>query len=70
MTQKIKIALLAILFTCTASLVQAQPGGDPNDPDPNNTDIPFDGGLSLIAAASIAYAAKKGYDKRKMKREK
>lgn len=56
--------LLALVFACTASLVQAQPPDDPGvDPDP--VPVPFDGGISLVVAAGIAYAAKKGYDKRK-----
>lgn len=69
--QKIKLLIVAFLLTCTVSIVKAQPGGDPDDPDPNQprTDIPFDGGLSLVAAAGIAYAAKKGYEKRKAKKE-
>ena len=67
-TKKIKLIhlLLAIVLTCTASLVQAQPPDDPGkDPDP--VPIPFDGGISLVVAAGIAYAAKKGFDKRKNK---
>ena len=27
--------------------------------------VPFDGGLSLLVAAGVGYAAKKGYNKRK-----
>lgn len=64
---KLRYVLLALLLTCATSLLNAQPPGDPGDdpdpPPPNN--IPFDGGLSLVVAAGIAYAAKKGYDKRK-----
>jgi len=66
-TKKSKLVhgLLALAFTCTTSLVQAQPPDDPGlDPDPPQQ-IPFDGGISLIVAAGIAYAAKKGHDKRK-----
>jgi hypothetical protein len=64
--QKIKLALLAFALTGAAICVQAQPddpGGDPDPPPP--TQIPFDGGLSLVLAAGVAYAAKKGFDKRK-----
>ena len=39
------------------SLAQPDPGGDP--------DVPIDGGLSILIAAGIGYAAKKGYEKRK-----
>jgi hypothetical protein len=56
--------LLMIVFTCTALLAQADPGDGGDDPD-RNAQIPFDGGISLVVAAGIAYAAKKGYDKRK-----
>jgi hypothetical protein len=73
--QKIKLGLLALMLTCAATITQAQGGpGDPGDPggdpDPNgSTRIPFDGGLSLVAAAGIAYVAKKGIEKRKQKKE-
>lgn len=64
-TKKIKFVhlLLAIALSCTASVVNAQDPGDPGD-DPDRQ-VPFDGGISLVVAAGIAYAAKKGYDKRK-----
>lgn len=73
--QKMKIGLLALLLTCAGTVTQAQGGpggpGDPGgDPDPGgSTRIPFDGGLSLVAAAGIAYVAKKGIEKRKQKKE-
>ena len=59
---------LALALTVAPSLLMAQgsPGDPGQDPDPQ---IPFDGGLSLIAAAGIAYAAKKGYDKKKVNKE-
>jgi hypothetical protein len=69
---KIKTFLLTRLAMCVALclpaiIVLAQ--GDPGiDPDPGNG-VPFDGGLSLLVAAGIGYAAKKGYDKRKRKQE-
>jgi hypothetical protein len=69
--QKIKLALLAFVLMGAATVVQAQGGpGDPGlDPDPPPpTEIPFDGGLSLVLAAGVAYAAKKGFDKRKKHR--
>lgn len=55
--------LLVLLLIGTTTLTRAQggPGGPGPDPDPS---VPFDGGLSLVVAAGIAYAAKKGYDKR------
>jgi hypothetical protein len=67
---KIKTFLLRSVAMCTAlclcgiaTLAQGDPG---IDPDPGNG-VPFDGGLTLLIAAGIGYAAKKGYDKRKRK---
>ena len=64
--------LFVVLLTCTVSLANAQgpggPGGPGPDPDPG-TSVPFDGGLSLVVAAGIAYAAKKGYDKKAQARK-
>ncbi|RYF83058.1 MAG: hypothetical protein EON98_10710 [Chitinophagaceae bacterium] len=59
-----KLTLLAFTLSVMATAVQAQPGGGgTGNPDPPR--IPFDGGLSLVVAAGIAYAAKKGIAKRK-----
>ncbi len=56
-----KLACLIFLFNI--AYLYAQPGeevgGDPN------AKIPVDGGVSLLAAAGIAYGAKKMVDKRK-----
>jgi len=61
---KMKLMLLAVALSVTATTIQAQgPGGPGGGPDPNR--IPIDGGLSLVVAAGIAYAAKKGIEKRK-----
>ena len=59
---KILTLLAATFLSCSLSLVQAQ--GDPGE-DPDPTNVPIDGGLSLLIAAGVGYAAKKGYDKRK-----
>lgn len=57
---------LMIVVLSMPMLLWAQ--GDPgDDPDPA---VPFDGGLSLLIAAGVGYAAKKGYDKRKKNRAK
>lgn len=54
-----------IMLICLSLPILLLAQGDPgDDPDPG-VDIPFDGGLSLLIAAGIGYAAKKGYDKRK-----
>jgi hypothetical protein len=69
---KLKTFLLTRLALCTGLclttvLAVAQGLGDPGgDPDPGQG-VPFDGGLTLLIAAGIGYAAKKGYDKRKRK---
>ncbi|RYY77700.1 MAG: hypothetical protein EOO69_13620 [Moraxellaceae bacterium] len=57
-----KLMLLALGLSISATTIQAQGGPGPN---PNPPRIPFDGGLSLVVAAGIAYAAKKGIAKRK-----
>lgn len=78
-----KRGFLFLLLTVTAALLSTGPllaqrrfGAPPQVPgapiDNSNstsvpTDVPFDGGLSLVAAAGIAYAAKKGYNKRKQR---
>ncbi|HUC82742.1 MAG TPA: hypothetical protein VMR70_17670 [Flavisolibacter sp.] len=62
--QKMKLALVTLMLMSATVVVQAQGPGDP-DGDPDPTEIPFDGGLSLVVAAGVAYAAKKGIDKRK-----
>lgn len=50
-----------LMMLCTFSFAHAQsdPGGDPD------AGIPIDGGVSLVIAAAIGYAAKKGMDKRR-----
>ena len=61
--KKIRTLLTVGFLSCALSVVQAQGPGDPGgDPDPN---IPLDGGLSLLIAAGIGFAAKKAYDTRK-----
>ena len=58
--------LMLMLICLPTILVLAQ--GDPGD-DPDQG-VPFDGGLSLLIAAGIGYAAKKGYDQRKLNKAK
>jgi hypothetical protein len=40
-----------------------------DQPHRGTTSAPFDGGLSLLIAAGVGYASKKGYDKRKKQKE-
>ena len=68
-SMKIKTGILNFMITvalmCLPTvliLAQGGPGDPGEDPDPA---VPFDGGLTLLIAAGIGYAAKKGYDKRK-----
>lgn len=54
--------VMTIMFS--PSSAWAEPGGGGPDPDPG-TQVPFDGGISLLIAAGVGYAVKKRYDKRK-----
>jgi hypothetical protein len=57
---------MTLFLTCLPTillLAQGDPGGDPDE------NAPFDGGISLLVAAGIGYAVKKGYDKRKRNKE-
>jgi hypothetical protein len=51
-----------LLLTCTPLLAQP-PIGNPDQ------EVPIDGGASLLAAAGIAYGAKKLFDSRKEKQQ-
>jgi hypothetical protein len=56
--------LLVVAITFTPALVHAQladPGDDPDEP----TEVPFDGGISILVAAGVAYGLKKKYDAKK-----
>ena len=66
-TKYISTLIIIIAFSCLPSLSQAQrgPGGDPDA----NTEIPFDGGLTLVLAAGAGYAIKKARDKRKREKD-
>lgn len=61
---KVRTLLTAVVLVCALSYApslkaQPDPGGDPD------TEVPIDGGVSLLVAAGVAYGAKKAYDKRK-----
>lgn len=62
------VATLCILSLATSISLFAQGGGGPV-PDPTPTsgtnNVPIDGGISLLAAAGVAYGAKKLHDARK-----
>jgi len=55
------LAGLALLFTLAAA---AQPGGGGPEPGPGNggggaTDVPLDGGVSLLLASGVAYGLRR-----------
>jgi hypothetical protein len=51
----IQLSILMIVCLCLPSIIFAQgdPGGDPD------VTVPVDGGLSILAAAGVAYGVKK-----------
>lgn len=63
------LTLFAAFVLACSTHVQAQGGpGDPGDPggDPGGTtDIPLDGGVSLLVAAAVGFGIKKVYDRKK-----
>jgi hypothetical protein len=63
---KTKIKLICLFMALMATLTFTTAQAQFEDPDPA---IPFDGGLSLIIAAGVAYAAKKGYDKKNKQKQ-
>ncbi len=60
---KMRRLLTVVILSGLCSLAQAQGPGDPGG-DPGGS-VPIDGGLSLLIAAGIGYAAKKKYDAKK-----
>ena len=60
--KKVLFSSLAVLaMVLFAQVVLASVSTPPTPPTPT----PIDGGLTLLIGGGIAYAAKKGYDKRK-----
>ena len=59
------ILIAAINFTPVIGHAQGNPGdpgdGDP-DGNPDTTNVPFDGGISILVAAGVAYGLKKRHD--------
>jgi hypothetical protein len=62
--QKIVTILSFMIAFMLPLALMAQPGNPGPDPDPQ---VPIDGGLSLLVAAGIGYAAKRAHDKKKEK---
>ena len=63
MKKKVIQTFFMAALLCTFSIAHAQ--GGPGDPGTDPDGIPIDGGLSLVIAAAVGYAAKKGIEKRK-----
>ena len=66
---KLRTLLTTLIIVCClmyAPSLSAMPGDPGPDPD---TDVPLDGGVSILVAAGIAYGAKKAHDKRKKEKQ-
>ncbi|WP_410222150.1 PID-CTERM protein-sorting domain-containing protein [Pedobacter sp.] len=64
--KKIVYVFLGLLVLTTTVHAQGFPCPDPDEPcDPDDVNVPFDGGASLLIAAGVAYGLKKINDKRK-----
>ena len=62
---KLKLLLIIGMIT-TPGILLGQPGGDDDD---DVTDVPFDGGVSLLVAAGVGYGLKKAHDKKKAEKK-
>ncbi len=56
MKQYFKLLLIISIFIFSATLAMAQPL------PPDDADVPIDGGVSILAAAGLAYGVKKYRD--------
>ena len=63
---KALVAALGFMFLTVSSYAFDIP---PKCLPGQTTSAPFDGGISLLIAAGIGYASKKGYDKRQKRNE-
>ena len=67
--------LLVVFAMFSSAYVKAQGPCDPFDPAPGcdeydpDTNVPIDGGASILVAAGVAYGLKKIHDKRKQNKE-
>ncbi len=59
MKSKIVYLVLIILTLCLAPQIVSAQIAPPDDP----TDVPIDGGISLLLAAGVGYGVKKARDK-------
>jgi hypothetical protein len=64
-TSMLKMVLVsALTFTALMSQAAIKPRPRPHVKAPVHHDAPFDGGVTLLIAAAIAYGIKKAYDSR------
>ncbi len=64
MKRKSLFTVIIVMLLGSASLFAQTPGGGLED-DPDATQAPIDGGVSLLIAAGVAYGAKKAHEHRK-----
>ena len=74
MTKKLRLILIMGMITVPTFLMAQQPGLDtlPNPGEGgggDTTDAPFDGGVSLLVAAGVAYGVKKVHEKKKAEKD-
>lgn len=70
MTIKKMLVIAAIAIGPIALHAQLpDPGGGYTGGDPDQTPVPFDGGLSLVIAAGVGFGVKKAYQARKQKKQ-
>lgn len=67
---RFKLLLLICIMSVPVILVAQPPVAQPPDfpEDTNDAELPFDGGVSLLVAAGVAYGLKKANDKRKLEK--
>ena len=62
MNKQLFVYVILLFAMVIPNLLMAQ-----GPPDPSDTLVPIDGGLSLLVAAAVSYGSKKMFDARKSK---
>ena len=66
LTRKAKYFFIAAIFFAFSSVCSAQEGpGGTDVGNPDDVNVPFDGGVSILVAAGIGYGARKAYTAKK-----